>query len=288
MTLLQRLARSMHPLCSQQKWFAVKAYFDESGDESNRDCEVMAFASLVAPFDGWDKYFEPKWKARLRKAKLDPNIQCFHASPFHGGQKPFNTYQWKDYSYKKHFFSDLVSIINKTVSYVSIHAVIVKDWRNIIGPSLTKYEREQTRAIYQFLMFSCMADIANWKRRAGIDEKIVCIFDRKNEVQHYARSYFYELIERNSFFGSTYEDAVWKDKQTFIPLQAADLVAYEGYNTTLDIEVKKKSEVRSNFYKIFGVLEKDKRIDISWHTEHELSAWVREAELMLMMHPEGS
>lgn len=271
---VSRVARYMHPLSSRQKWFAMAiAYFDESGHQSN--CDVIAFAGLVAPEKKWEVY-EQKWKGRLRRAGIDPKESSFHANKFHTGNKPFHEDKWKDVIYRNCFFSDLVSYIDTTVTFASVHAVIVKDWAKVLSPILTDYESQQ-RACYVYLMLECLGSIIEWAKLPR-GETIACIFDRKPEVEYFARTMFYDLKDRHDDTPKLFEGADWKDRQNFVPLQAADLVAYEGFQTAMDIHVRGKEELRPQSQRLFNNLEDGKRVAVKWHTEADLQAFVNQQE----------
>lgn len=255
-TTVARLARVIHPLCSHQKWFAVFiAYFDESGNES--DCDAMGFAGLVAPVKNWDK-FEPKWKARLRRAGIDCSKYGFHSADFEGGYKPFNAPKWQDKFYKTAFFSDLASFVDKAVVFATTHAA----------------DHERQRACYAFLMMQCLRDIVSWVKLPK-GEKIACIFDRNAKVEHYARSLFSKIKEEARHYDHVFEGPDWKNKLEFIPLQAADMVAYEGFRVTLDVGIGGKTHLRHQLKPIFSDLDLGNRIIVNWHTEKELNDFLK-------------
>jgi hypothetical protein len=253
----QDIVRSMHPLNAKERWLAVlHAYFDEGGDDCARD--IMSFSTVVAPFEAWQE-FELKWKRRLRRAGLDIEKESFHANRYFGRWKPFDGYKWEDSSFRSAFFSDLVTFIDQTVSYVAINAVIVKDWHSTIGPILNKHEKQ--RACYVWLMTKCLEDISKRVKDKIPNERVACIFDRNEKIESYARHIFYELKEKQEHIREIFEGADWKDKREFVPLQAADLFAYEGYQAALEYEFTKSGAPRESFRRLFQCLDQSDRLE---------------------------
>jgi len=223
-TPVKQISRVAHPGSSRVRLLAALiAYFDESGKPDDRP--VVSLAAVVAVEPKWFR-FEVSWKKALHDygAPSDKTFKVpfFHMTDFESRHaKPYG--KWNK-NKRIGFVSKLASIVNRTILFGSVHSLVVEEWNEIIVPHLSKYEEQ--RGWYIFLLQYVLADIAKMVK-VPRHESIACVFDTNNEVSHAAKLHFDGLKKfqkwENLFGSATYESSV-----KFSPLQAADMLAFEG------------------------------------------------------------
>lgn len=203
------------------------AFFDESGTEDGS--KVVSLAAFVIKNDKC-RTFEEEWNLALFKA----GICFFHMTDYEAHRPPYDTW---DQGKRIRVIVELADIIKRHIDFGFCQVLIVADWLEIVKPLIeTDYERK--RGSYVFLAQGCLAGI-NFDMQMPQADKISCIFDRNNYMRGSITEHYARLIDRHSlqhvFDGITFAD---KTKAGSIPIQAADILAYEGakhiLNTVVD------------------------------------------------------
>lgn len=243
MTPVQRLARVAHPVSSQQKWLAMIAYFDESGKPEDKP--VVTLAALVSTELKWRR-FEVSWMKILREygAPIHPVLQLpyFHMTDYESGKvAPYNT--WKRQK-RIEFISKLASIIKRDIVFGCSHALVIKDWDDTL-PSYVPTQFRKKQGWYIFLLRSVLEDIAKFVP-AMKHEDIACIFDTNKEAAPAAKS-FYEALKIHKGWERRFGSATYGNSVQLSPLQAADILAFEGrrvvHNKVINNEARPVSKL---------------------------------------------
>jgi hypothetical protein len=255
-----RLARIAHPVSSRKKYLAVFiAYFDESGDPSQTG--AFTLGGLVAKAWRWDA-FEGKWSRILRRF----NLPMFHMSEFESRQGIYASLSNPE---RIELVATLAGIIKGTIEFGFSHSLVVKDWKKVIEPTIVN-SYEQPRGHYIFLLQSCMEEIVRFiSLPAG--ERVACIFDRNGFMAGSAIKHFDDLVARQSWEG-VFDTITFGDKTRLIPLQAADMVAYEGYKHTVNQEVERSNRPERELFKN---LLAARNIHVGWYGERNLQEFLR-------------
>jgi len=226
-TPVKQILRVAHPALAEERLVtALIAYFDESGKPDDRP--VVSLGAFVATDLKWRK-FEVQWRKALYDYKVPIHkkykIPYFHMTDFES-PKSKDYGKW-DKNKKIGLISKLASIINRTIVFGSVHSLIVDQWNEIICPDLTDYEEQ--RGWYLFLLQEVLNDIGEMVRVPQY-ENIACVFDTNNEVSHAAITQF-ELLKKFRKWGSVFGSSTYANSIQFSPLQAADILAFEGRMT---------------------------------------------------------
>jgi hypothetical protein len=197
-------------------------YYDDSG--SPNDTPVVVVAGLLASDEQWVE-FERNWNETLQRF----GISLFHMKEFAHSRGEFS--KWKEHQAiesqrleRERFLRQLLAHIVLRVQHSFAHAVIMDDYRavNEIYPLA-----EGDLTPYALCGRTCLARASVWADKYGIPEQ---------NIQH--------IFEDGSLGKGSFIDRATKDKgitPTFkkkpesVPLQAADLFAYEYFLGCRDI-----------------------------------------------------
>jgi len=201
--------------CRSREVLVLKAFFDDSGTHDNSDVIVMG--GLIAPEEAWAN-LEPKWQAGLDHF----GIRKMHMSHCERGWGEFEG--WSQYCKDQaiSLFSDLVC---ETGGRLLASAVSRKVWETVTG------EVPDLKIVFQqpidFLFNTCMRRALESRRATSTEpEEVAVTFDTREQNLHFwedlASNYEKKWPQRmvGYSFGSM---------ERVLPLQAADMVAYESF-----------------------------------------------------------
>jgi len=214
----------------------LTAAFDESG--SHADSRYIIIAGYVAPVERWE-LFAKRWVPALRELGVRPwpalrlghlpPDPFFHMTDYESRQKQFQG--WSQLR-RIRLFRRLAGLIDQFTVLGFGVSVDRAAYAKIIAPQVP--EASGYRDPYMWCMQSCMEALYHAKRgskglgslRIVDPQPIACVFEQGHLVQgkvalFYAR--FREKWEADDVFGTFAFDT----KQRFVPLQAADILAYE-------------------------------------------------------------
>lgn len=258
-SVVRQIIRAAHPFTSRERVSVVLfAYFDESGKPDHSP--VVSLGAVVASERKWKK-FETEWMKELYrvKAPIHPrySLPYFHMTDFESRQS-------KDYSHlskeeREEFISNLAMIVNKTIAFGAVLSLCVKDWNEIVMPHFGSYL--QQRGWYLMLLQSALIEIAVWTKKLSFEEPIACVFDTNDETSYAAIEHFNDIKENDYWgIGNRFVSASYANSVQFCPLQAADMLAYEGRK---DIHNKYIDGGERPLRKLLQVLMKEGRVNVS-------------------------
>jgi hypothetical protein len=111
---------------------------------------------------------------------------------------------------------------------------------------------------YIFLLQSCLEDLVEYGEGLPNRKRIACIFDENNLVRFAARGHYADLMRARNW-ERLHEEATFKNKRDCVPLQAADMLAYEGYKDCVNL-IEGSPRPRR---KLLGNLMKSNRIKLA-------------------------
>lgn len=193
------------------------AAFDASGTEHDQSAVVVA--GFISSTSDWLD-FEKHWNVRLR----DDGIEYFHMVDFAASRNQFKG--WKNQEVRRRtLLSDLLDIIARHCYRKFGCAVLVKEWQ--AGISQANKEHFRISAYCIAALFSTV-DVDAWTQLEQMNNPAEIIFEDgdtgKGLLQHYMSSRKPDPIFRPK------QDTARKDGSVipgFVPLQAADFLAYE-------------------------------------------------------------
>lgn len=198
--------------------FMLTAYLDETGHPDDPNSKFVGMAGLIATDKNW-KTFENKWKATLNKF----NLPYFHMVDFAHSTSIFRSFKRNEVR-RRELLSELMQAIRGAYAlpFCSMFSMdIIRGY--------PKYLQKEAGSPYYLAYMGCGVAIADlMSPMRGYGETIATVFAEQSEFQHTAIK-IYEVIKDVHPSGDLLESPVFKPMKTFVPLQAADLVAYEAH-----------------------------------------------------------
>jgi len=211
----------------------LQAYMDDSGSHDGaRVCTLAGY------FGGWRRWME--FELAWGKVLLAYNVEEFHARRFWGRDKQgyrLDEYKSWDDKKAKRFLGELLTIIE---SSKEIHpfasGVVASEWeqqtlsdrRMFTGASPRRPSGKPSKSIFLALQ-RCVICVARYCK-PGI--KANYFIDSNKQLDAWATICFYEMKERykqdNDDICLSMGTLTPDDSKTALPLQAADLLAYEA------------------------------------------------------------
>lgn len=194
------------------------AYFDESG--THPESSVVVVAGALARAGRWD-YFSQQWQGILTEYGLD----YFHMTDFAQRAGPYSGQSDED---RNLLFNRILAIVTMCVEFSVSIAVPVERFNRLFSGRTRRY----CGGPYGLAAAACIIDVATAARelQPDADPWISYVFESgaqgtgqvmklfaANERDPESKEYFRLLSIR------------FENKRQFLPLQAADIMAYEHY-----------------------------------------------------------
>ncbi len=237
------------------------AYLDEGGHPS--DSKVVSVAGVVSSIPQWHT-FDEQW----RKTLAWYDIPGFHMTDFESRQGIFRTWERRD-PRAIPLIAQLTDIFITNIQFGCVFSLIMEDWNTLMRdrfPDL--FERK--RAPLVVLLQTCLEAI---DLKIPNNQPVACMFEETKFLSGAAPAHFsswkkaWGLNERFKgalAFGGKYEHP---------PLQAADILAYEGAKHVLNVDVEggKIPERR-----LHARLRQSQKIRAEYFNAEGLLAWLED------------
>jgi hypothetical protein len=197
----------------------LSAYMDETGHSKDEQQKFVGMAGLIAPAAQWE-VFERKWKEILARKHFD--IPYFHMTDFNARRKVFEG--WSKEKLERLFGKLMITI--ECAHPVPFGAIVpMDDFR-----SFTKEEQGYFLDPYFVCFISLVASATTFMEAMKVadEEKIALIFSDQVEFKNRALK-MYKEIEEVGLYTRRSTPPDFSDMRKSVPLQAADIVAYEMY-----------------------------------------------------------
>lgn len=191
----------------------IRAYLDESG--IHEGSPVITVAGYFARPKQWQA-FTRAWNRILKPA----GIKCFHASDCQALQGEFKGWDKAD---RDNLVAQLLPIIPQHAGAGLAISLVLEDFENALTgrEELRQYLGEPYGACFQWLI----STVLDTTQRAGTKEAIA-VFHEQNDLQGVAlRAFAY--LQRRKDANKNLRSLTFGSKETYTPLQAADILAYE-------------------------------------------------------------
>lgn len=215
-------------------------YCDDSGTDQNSQWAIAA--SVIAPVHQWEKFCE-EW----REIAGDEGFTVFHMSDFVARRPPFDTPAWHDPQKRDRVMRKLIGTIRcrTTCAFVS---ALEKSAYDTTVPADLKANRHMGNNHYTFAVRMCMGRVIRWRYKFGrTDVPLQYVFDRVSKGKGEIDAVFNRALSESAEgslrdMGLTPAGWSFQDKAQFVPLQAADILAWEALHF-----MRKASVYRENF-----------------------------------------
>ncbi len=210
---VERLSRIAFPSAATERNMAYySAYFDES---TSADSPVLVVAGFLSTDAQW-MLFEREWKEVLAAFE----ITAFHAQHFSKHKEEF--LGWEEPK-RKALLRKLLSIINERAAFGFASTVHVKEFDAVF----TGNDRRDIGSPYNLCCTACYLQIGHWAQRNYQVEPLALIFDAGHKNAGDVTNTFNAEIKKSENIAYRLGSLTFSDDKVMVPLQAADLAAYE-------------------------------------------------------------
>lgn len=244
----------------------LTAYFDESGHARDPRACIVGIAGLVAPARRWET-FESDWRLLLSKH----TVSEFHMKDFAHSRGEFR--KWSEFK-RRGFLQAALDVIVSTKAaplgcMVDLHAFRQLDERA---------QRAFRDPYYMALQF-CLQASLDYAKREPVTDKINIVFDRAEEFLKSAGTLTEAFINHDPL-GHRVGSYGFAKTSEMVPLQAADLVAYELAHRLEHIAMH---PLRLPRWPFTVLLQMSKAVNMQWFHLWDATALKREEQRFLNM-----
>jgi len=187
----------------------LKAFFDESGHSASSSFVCMG--GCIASLEAWSA-FEKEWEQKLNEY----GITCFHMTDFESNWGEFKGWENEPAKHKA-CLADLVNIMNDHIDLYIGTSENVEDHKLSPPPKVDPY--------FNCLM-TCIDHIASYVSDLPGDQRLETVFADHPEFGRRVRQLYPEVRAVSGMYGKLATDT-YGFPRDILPLQAADIVAYE-------------------------------------------------------------
>jgi hypothetical protein len=214
----------------------LSAYFDESG--THQDSPVCVVAGLVASPKQWMR-FTPAWQKILD----DFDIPEFHMKHFAHSVGPFRGW---DQDRRDKLMRRLIPLIQRVASYRVWTAIVMEDYRGVF---------EDDDHLFSLCAFGCASRLKWLARQRGDHFYIPYMFEHGGTGSSRAFQSFNNLLARGRADFYRMGPLSVGERRKSLPLQAADLHAYEVFKYFADQLSRSQRGVRKSYQELMRIPE---------------------------------
>jgi len=196
----------------------LTAYFDETG--THADAKSVGLAGFVATQETWAAIVA-KWSARL----AEDRIGVFHAYECQNVRGQFEDFIYWTQGRRDLLFADLGQIIAESKVGIIGGFVSQAAWKEVTTDAF----RRRFPTPYHVAFESCVQGTVKWSKENADGERAALIFAAQETYESRSR-YVIEAYERLDMFASSIVSITFGRPKDLVPLQTADLLAYEINN----------------------------------------------------------
>jgi len=193
----------------------LKAFVDDSG--SGGDSPWFVLAGYIGTIEGWDS-FDDQWRSVLDGP---PKLGYFKSSE---AESLRSDGQWAGISkeQRNQRIDALIQVIGKCALRSMYVRVRQQDYNEIIKPYLPEYWDNA----YYFLFIGIMSAATSVEKYMGSSRPVEFFFDTANRLEEPSKVLYGQMWDRPQF-GKRVVNVHYEDEKEFLPLQAADLLAWQ-------------------------------------------------------------
>jgi hypothetical protein len=198
----------------------LTAYMDETGHAQDLAQKFVGMAGLIAPADKWSQ-FESGWHRVLG----DFNLPYFHMIEFAHSVKIFVPFK-NDEPRRKELFGRLIEVIEAANPLPMGWILPLDVYRNLSPQEQNVFGEPYYRALLYCLFLPAPLYVATQSYEEIEQERIKLVFSEQIEFGPKALRYYETARSMYPIFQRV-DPPTFCDMKKLVPLQAADIVAYE-------------------------------------------------------------
>jgi hypothetical protein len=245
-------------------------YCDDSGTHAKSDIAVAA--CYISTAEQWG-HFQRNWE----EANIRERFGVFHMADFVSKQGQFSAPEWDEQEKRDRTIRALINLI-KTRALIGFSGAVVKSaFDEVIVDS--KLREKYGDNHYAFVVRLCTVLVDRWRQKHKYEAPVQYVFDRQSKGKGEINALFGKLLlgEKDAMrrYG-VYKDCwSFQDKEKVIPLQAADIWAWENFRYMRDCALStglKKTPRRSY------LALRESPTEVRYHVRQSLEELVRRVE----------
>jgi hypothetical protein len=218
-----------------------QVYLDESADQKRK--HVYAMGGWLADLDTWTSFI-PKWQKRIADERT---LASFHMADCESGWADFHGWAKER---RQSLIKDLIKLIVDADVRGFGAAISMNDYQEVYNAAVSDEQRDLLgKGDPHLLVFmQCALEICMSINHLPETEKVSFVYHAKPEIEYKTQRYF-DIVknESNLLFSTRLGTLNFSTKEDLLPLQAADIVAYELMKTLLNRKQRPELAVRKSF-----------------------------------------
>jgi hypothetical protein len=200
-------------LYSEYQIGVLRAFIDDSG--SGGDSTWFVLAGYVGTVDGWDR-FDGLWQAALHE---HPHIEYFKAVQAERLKDEFDGFSKEQRDTK---IDSLIDVISQCAERSICARLKQKDYDELVKGEINKKWDSPYYLLFSWLVGSTVAT----ERRDLENRPVEFVFD--SDERHDRRAYqLFTTMQNRAYFSDQLVNVLYRSERECLPLQAADLLAWQ-------------------------------------------------------------
>ena len=217
------------------------AYLDETG--LNQNARSVTVAGLVAPIEQWVG-IQSKWSERMRQS----GISTFHAQPCRGGHKKYKSMPESE---RHKLYEDLALILAEYQPQAVAGSVNRRAWDLVKKGQIFS---DRYPSAYSFCFDLCLSGIQNICDE--MNREVIIIYAINEQYLQRAKLVA-EVYEASQRYLKCVKVCRPNTPSVAVPLQAADMLAYEVYHYHQNVKTPPKFDLLRHLKYPFVAYEYD-------------------------------
>jgi hypothetical protein len=197
-------------------------YFDDS-----RNANILTIAGYVAAAEHWDNTFVPEWTRFRDDPSWPSRMSEYKASDCRCGHSEFKSWQYaeRDRCTRRAVQTIGAAFPRGEIVGIGIGVEMPPEWKD------QPLERQFLSLAYLLCFGIIIRNVLQVRTLQGIEPKgdVRFVFDKQRKLEGVAREMFSEAIGLGGVEAQGLQDPSFEHSHDVMPLQAADLFAYETF-----------------------------------------------------------
>jgi hypothetical protein len=216
----------------------LKAFVDDSG--SGGDSPWYVLAGYIGTVEGWDTFDEP-WRAILDS---HPKIEYFKSSQAES-LRPDGQWAGVTKDERNQKINALIEVITKCAKRAIHVRMQQRDYEEVIRG----YVPPEWDNPYYFLFPSFVSAVITMEKYFGLSKSVEFVFDSSETFEEPSLQLYGQFKGFDKFAGRVV-NIHYEDEKLFLPLQAADLVAWQVRRRLCSTSEEKRAHFERCLYRL--------------------------------------
>jgi hypothetical protein len=259
----------------------LTAYLDESGHSQDQKVRFMGMAGLIATSEYWQHY-EREWQRVLK----DFQIPYFHMKEYAHSVGVFAG--WKaDEPKRRALYGELMNVMSETNALPFGSLVPMELFR-----TFSAQQKGYFKDPYYFVFITCLVIAADLIGLVSpVEETMAMVFSEQSEFSRTLLMDLFDLTRATHPHGRRIDGPIFQNMEKAVPLQGADIVAYEFHKECDRQLYRPQDKPRWGFSELKKICAKSANFfPFIVHDEQTLNMHIRNAEVehRISLQSEGS